>query len=83
MYIVLTLVIHIIRVFYVSIKWSIINIYCSVNKHLNEAPNGGYMFRSSSWLCRSLSLYLMRVISIICALLLKPPFRNILQSKIL
>lgn len=33
------------------------------------------------WLSRNLALYLMSIISIICALLLKPPFRNILQSK--
>lgn len=33
---------------YVSIKCIIINVYCSMNKHSNEASNGGYMFRSSS-----------------------------------
>lgn len=38
-------------------------------------------FEAALWLSRNLALYLMSIISIICALLLKPPFRNILQSK--
>ena len=52
-----------------------------MNKHSNEASNGGYMFWSSSVALQNLALYLMSIISIICALLLKPPFRNILQSQ--
>lgn len=38
-------------------------------------------FEAALWLPRNLALYLMSTISIICALLLKPPFRNIVQSK--
>lgn len=65
---------------YVSIKHIITNIYCSMNKHPNGASTGGDMFRSSSEASRNLALYLMSIISIICALLLKLPFRNVLQS---
>ena len=38
-------------------------------------------FEAALWLSRNLALYLMSIISIICALLSKPPFRSILQSK--
>lgn len=38
-------------------------------------------FEAALWLSRNLALYLMSIISIICALLPKPPFRNILQRK--
>lgn len=38
---------------YVSIKCIIINIYCSMNKHSNEASNGGYV---SKQLCGFLEI---------------------------
>lgn len=62
---------------YVSIKCIIINVYCSrINiqmKPLMEVT----CFWSSSAALQNLALYLMSIISIICALLLKPPFRSI------